>query len=453
MKKSELSEIRIPLYLIGLLKAGIAFRVARRESAVFCLASHARLQNKNLLLVKRVIPLPDNAYIPSSAHGAKWMGRAMIPILNEALAGDLGIILIHAHPHAGPVSLSRDDYQSAHNLLPLFQSLVPARPHASVVLGTTRAAGIVLLPDQTGFVNTVEVRLLGKVITDLMSREDTSASHDGGDMYHRQALLTGSAGERNIRRAKIAVVGLSGGGSHVVQQLAHIGVGEIIGIDGDRVDGPNRSRLVGMTALDVLLRRRKTHVMARLTRKINRRVKFTGIPCFVPHQEAIDALKESDILIGCVDSYQARADLQELAWRYMIPYIDLGLMIRPLDTGTGVTIGGHVMTLIPGGFCQWCIDFLTDEKLSLETGGRPRSYFQGTDKQAQVVSMNGLLASQAVSEVLQLLTGFAPVDQEMSFKKFDGLEGTLQKWGVKQKVGCPKCNAALGAGDVVWRSG
>ncbi len=451
MKKSELAEIRVPAHLIGPLQSAIALR-HRGESAVFCLASHAQLRNKTLLLVKEVIPLSEDAYVPSRTHGAKWMGRAMLPILNKALAGDFGIVLFHAHPHTGQVSLSEDDCQSARNLLPLFQNLISARPHSSVVLGKTHAAGIVLLPDQTGYINSVKVRRLGKVITDFISTEEIPISHDEADMYHRQALLTGSAGEKSIRRARISVVGLSGGGSHVVQQLAHIGVGEIIGVDGDRVDGSNRSRLVGITGLDVILRRRKTSVMARLTRKINRRVKFTGIPYFVPRQATIDALKESDILIGCVDSYHARADLQELAWRYMIPYIDIGLLIRPLDTGTGVTIGGHVMTLIPGGFCQWCIGALSDEKLSLETGGRPRSYFEGTDKQAQVVSMNGLLASQAVTEVLQLLTGFAPVNEEMSFWKFDGLEGTLQRWGVKQKVDCRKCNATLGAGDVVWRS-
>lgn len=451
MRTLGLTEIRVPLHLIEPLESAIAFRRGR-ESAVFCLASHARLRNKTLLLVRKVIPLHEDAYVPSSTHGAKWMGRAMLPILNEALAGDFGIVLFHTHPHTGQVSLSEDDHGSARGLLPLFQNLIPARPHASVVFGKTHVAGVVLLPDRTGFVDAVKLRRLGKVITDLTNSEDVPVSHDDADIYHRQALLTGSAGEKSIRRARISVVGLSGGGSHVVQQLAHIGVGEIIGVDGDRVDGSNRSRLVGLTALDVLLRRRKTHVMARLTRKINRRVKFTGVPYFLPRQEAIDALKESDILIGCVDSYHARADLQELAWRYMIPYIDLGLLIRPLDNGSGVTIGGHVMTLTPGGFCQWCIDALTDKKLLLETGGRTRSYFEGTDKQAQVVGMNGVLASQAVNEVLQLLTGFAPVDEKMSFKKFDGLEGTLEKWGVKKRGVCEKCNAMLGAGDVVWRS-
>lgn len=451
MKRQMSPEIRVPLHLIETLKAATTFR-GGHETVAFCLTSHVRLSNKTLLLIKKVIPLSADAYIPSPSHGAKWIGRAMVPILNEALAGGLGIVLFHAHPHTGRISLSGDDIRSARKLLPVFQNVIPTRPHASVVLGKTHAAGTVLLPDRTDYVDVEKVRLLGQTITDLGNREGSGVLHEEGGTYHRQALLTGSDGERNLRRVKIAVIGLSGGGSHVVQQLAHMGVGEIIGIDDDRVDETNRSRLIGMTRVDVIFRRQKTRVMKRLVRKINRRVKFTPIPHSIPCQKAIDALKGSDIVIGCVDSYHARADLQDLAWRYMIPYIDIGLLIRPLDHGNGVTIGGHVMTTIPGSFCQWCIDFLTDEKLLSETGGRPRSYFEGTDKQAQVVSMNGILASQAVSEALQLLTGFAPVDHETSFKKFNGLEGTLEKWGVKRRENCEKCKAALGGGDALWRS-
>jgi len=65
--------------------------------------------------------------------------------------------------------------------------------------------------------------------------------------------------------------------------------------------------------------------------------------------------------------------------------------------------------------------------------------------------MNGVLASQAVNEVLQLLTGFAPVDETLAIKKFDGLDGTLANWEVKPRMNCSKCGASLGAGDVVWR--
>jgi molybdopterin/thiamine biosynthesis adenylyltransferase len=236
----------------------------------------------------------------------------------------------------------------------------------------------------------------------------------------------------------------------VVQQLAHLGIERIIGIDDDRVDKRSRSRLIAVSALDVLLKRRKTTVMARLVRRINRQVKFTGVTEPIPRQRAIEALKEADIVVGCVDSYHARADIQELASRYLIPYVDVGLLIQPLEDGQALTIGGNIIAAIPGQFCLWCIGFLSDQKLAAETGGRPRSYFQGTDKQAQVVSMNGVLASQAVNEVLQLLTGFAPVDEVLAMKKFNGLDGTLENWIIRPKSDCPKCRASLGAGDVVW---
>jgi len=163
----------------------------------------------------------------------------------------------------------------------------------------------------------------------------------------------------------------------------------------------------------------------------------------------MNALKRCDIVVGCVDNYHARADLQELAWRYLIPYVDIGALIRPAKTG--ITIGGHVGTFVPGSFCQWCIGFLSQAKLEAETHGRPRSYFEASDKEAQVVSFNGLLASQAVSEVLQLITGFARADDDLVVKKFDGLQGTLTEWSVKKRPGCERCSAALSGGDPVWR--
>jgi len=449
MKKNNLVEVRIPLHLNALLDKSLAFN-SWHESVVFGLASHARLRHKTLLLVKKIFPLPAEAYIRGAAHGARWHGRAMIPILNEAISEKLGIIIFHAHLHRGAVSLSGDDRRSAMTLLPMFQNSVGSRPHASFVLGEDHAAGMVLMPEQSGFQELIRVRCLGNAIRDLECNEQSISRGLPDEIHHRQALLTGTVGEQSIKRAKISVVGLSGGGSHVVQQLAHMGVGEIIGIDGEKVETSNRGRLIGMTGLDVLLLRRKTSVMARMVRRINRRVKFTGVPHHLPRQPAIDALKESDIVIGCLDNYHAKADLQELAWRYMIPYIDIGMLIRPDKQSRQITIGGNVLTLIPGGFCQWCNDFLSEEKLKEETGGRPRSYFEGSKKQAQVVSFNGTLASQAVTEVLKLLTGFAPPTGEFTFKKFDGLEGTLQNWIVKKKNDCSCCLNLLGGGDPVW---
>lgn len=66
--------------------------------------------------------------------------------------------------------------------------------------------------------------------------------------------------------------------------------------------------------------------------------------------------------------------------------------------------------------------------------------------------MLGSLASQAATEVLQLLTGFAPLGTEPTIKKYNGLTGTLEEWVVTRKVQCPTCRDTLGAGDVIWRA-
>lgn len=442
-------EVRIPAHLVEPLRKGIAW-TRHRESVVFGLAAHTVLHKRVILLVRDLIPLPPTAYVPAPGHGASWSGAAMLPILNAALARQCGIIIFHSHPHRGGVALSDDDFASGSRLLASFQVLVPGRPHASVVLGEDHAAGMVLLPDRNQHVLSLRVRLLGGAIEDLPSADWPLVAQTSDPIFERQVLLTGQGGELRLREAKVAVVGLSGGGSHVVQQLAHLGVGTIFGIDGGKAKTSHLARVVGMSPLDAKRSRAKTSIMESLVRRINKRATFTGVPYAIPQQRAIDALKEADVVVGCVDSYHARADLQDLASRFLIPYVDIGLLIRPTQEGAGITIGGNVITAVPGQFCQWCTGFLTKEKLDAETGGRPRSYFEGADGQAQVVSMNGVLASQAVSEVLQLLTGFAPVGDELLIKKYDGLAGTLENWIVRPDRFCSLCATALGAGDLSW---
>jgi molybdopterin/thiamine biosynthesis adenylyltransferase len=445
------TEIRVPAHLAAPLRDGIAW-TPTRESVVFGLASHTTLQGRTLLLVQKLIPLPPEAYVAARHHGAKWPGAAMVPVLNEALAGPYGVIVFHGHPHAGAVFLSPDDRGTATRLLPTFQLLLPERPHALVVLGEDHAAGLVLQLEGEGYGQIERVRLLGQVVADLPQNMPSTLETREAEAFNRQGLLIGGPAQAKVRQVKVAVVGLSGGGSHVVQQLAFMGVAEIIGIDDGQAKRSHQARVIGIEPGDIRRRRLKIEIMERMVRRISRRVRFTGVSERIPTQPAIDALKEADIVVGCVDNYHARADIQELCSRFLVPFVDIGLLIRPIEGGTGVTIGGNVITTVPGRSCLWCLALLTQERLDAETGGRPRSYFEGADGQAQVVSMNGLLASQAATEVLQLITGFAPIVDEYVIKKYDGLAGTLQDWVVDPNPPCPRCRADLAAGDLVWRA-
>src|SRR3546814_11017151 len=65
--------------------------------------------------------------------------------------------------------------------------------------------------------------------------------------YDRQDFL-GPDSDARLRAVTIGIVGLGGGGSHVVQQLAHLGIGGFVCVDPDIVADSNLNRLVGATA-------------------------------------------------------------------------------------------------------------------------------------------------------------------------------------------------------------
>ena len=391
----------------------------------------------------------------------------MAPIIGQAVDEGLGIVLFHAHLHDGQPHMSRDDITSAERLLPIFRQRVPGRPHGSVVISRTHAAGMIYLPNEVQPRTSISMRWYGGSIQNWGSEPSPRPHLDPNSIFRSQTLVVGGPGQKTLSQARIAVVGLSGGGSHVVQQLAHLGIGVILLIDPDRVEGKHRHRIVGINWLDTLLRRRKVDVMARLIKRLGTGSRSIKVFARILEPEALDALKSADIIVGCLDNLHARADLQEIASRFLIPYIDLGVSIRQTSAETEsaprVCIGGNVITVIPGGFCMWCCGFLSNEKLAEERNGPNRSYFQEKTGEAQVVSLNGIVASQAVSEMLQLLTGFGGNGIRMQdvtlqgehgvqrgFRKLDGVNGTLIDWGARKNPNCKHCREMLAVGTVVW---
>lgn len=444
-------EIRIPFRAGEELKAEIS-KYNGHEHVVFALATHSVTKDRILILVREIIPLQEASYIPTAGHGAKWRGASTIAIINRAMSLSCGIFLFHSHGSSSKVSMSTDDQQSALKLLPTYQNLIPQRPHGSIVLGEEGMAGMVLMPDQVDTTIPQKVRWMNNPIDDWYSSRTRSVSIHPDPHYQSQLPLVREEGQKILGESKVAVIGLSGGGSHIVQQLAHLGIGEIIGIDPDCSEMKNRHRVIGMTRMDALLKRKKTGVMSRLTRRVNGGVKFTPVPALVTEQIGINNLKRADVVVGCVDNWHSRDDINALCLRYEIPYVDIGLDIVPTQSGDKIRgIGGSVVTAIPGQMCLWCAGRLSKNRLDAETDGRPRSYMRGNKSQAQVVSFNGVLASLAVNEVLQLLVGFAPkMGQGLFIRKFNGFENTIEKWLVKSVAKCSVCESLMGVGDQVW---
>jgi len=455
-------ELRIPFGL-GESLLDYVHRPGGHEHVAFGLVSHSVRAGSTILYLRRLIPLDESAYVPNHSHGAVWRGSAMFPVMESAMDEGLGIVVFHAHDHDGVPGLSHDDLQSADKLIPMFQKRVPGRPHGTIVLSRTHASGLVWLPKIRKPVPLTRLRLFGSAIMDLESqRGDLTA--DTLPQYARQTLVVSREGQAKLRAAKVGVVGAGGGGSHVIQQLAYLGVGKIVVVDPDTYDESNRHRLVAGLKGD--LGRPKVDIFRRLAKKIGLSGRVHPVRAALPDTAAVEALRQCDVIVGCVDTLFARSDLQELASRYLIPYVDIGAAIRVVPNASAgdprVLVAGNVFTFIPGSFCLWCIGFLSSEKIEAEQNGPTRGYFEKNTQEAQVVSFNGVLASQAVTEVLQLLVGFSGVGLRRSdlalgsastlrgYKKFDGVAGTLQEWGGLRRSDCPHCGSVLGGGDVVF---
>lgn len=445
-------QVRIPADIVPKLLAEI-HRPGRREPVVFGLASHAQTATRDLILLRELVVPPESAFLPSSGHGARWSGAYNIELLNRALAKQLGIIIFHAHGHSHNVRMSGDDLTSADALLPRFQLVFPERPHGSIVFGEESVDGVLLMPNASKTTNRFNVRMIdGHRIHTWPLPKATVADRL---LLQHQPLTVSPLLRALLRNVVVAVVGISGGGSQVVAHLAALGVGEIIAIDNQHADESNRFATPNLGWLDALLNLRKVTSAKFRAWLVNRQVKFTAVPFRLPEKPALEALKRADIIIGCVNNLHARADLMELAWRYCVPYIDIGLRLITKDNADTdpkplVVFPGNLFTALPGMACLWCTDFLTKAKLGAETGGLGRSYLKDpSNRDALVSCFNGTLAAEAVSEALRLITGLDTRREQR--RQYDGFTGTLLQMSSNRNQNCPRCAVDLAAGDPVWR--
>ena len=232
----------------------------------------------------------------------------------------------------------------------------------------------------------------------------------------RQSFL-GAHAQEVFAQARIAVLGLGGGGSHIVQQLAHIGVRRFVVCDPDVVEDTNLNRLVGATERDVARRTPKIDVARRLIRGL---ASGASIQAFrSPWQECADAVRRADIVFGCLDGYGARQALEAFTRRYLLPLIDVGMDVHHIPPAPPA-ISGQVILSMPGEPCMTCFGFLNELTLAQEA-----TRYGDAGVRPQVVWANGVLASTAIGIAVELLTGWTCRPSTPIYLEYDGNVGVM----------------------------
>lgn len=421
------------------------FRAAPDECAAFLATETAGSR-----IVTRSMQVFDGQAFERSAHGELSLSEAaQVNALATLKRHGHGAVEVHTHPGSGlDAAFSRFDLEQLPAFARYVRHKLPGRPYGALVLGETGYEGIAVTEGQ----EPLTLRIAGEqsAIPRWLSSGRALASSPtptNERRFDRQIRALGPDGQRKLRALRIGVVGLGGTGSQVAQQLAHLGCGEVVLSDSDRIEASNLHRLAGSAWWDPHLRRKKTSNVRRLFARVNpsSHVTATGN---LHSLRTLKWLKQVDLIIGCVDNEGARLILSELAAAYLIPYLDIAVGIERTDK---TRVGGRLAFYLPGGPCLACADDLdfeeATEDLQSESLRRirvERGYAHDRRVEAALMPLNTVLAGMALIEVLAFATAIRHV---RPFARYDALTNQITAQHVAVNQECPVCRPAYGMGD------
>jgi hypothetical protein len=367
-----------------------------------------------LMLVTGYEPVPDENYMQDPSVGARIDSHAIRRTMQRVLDTGEGAFHVHIHDHDRETGPSFTDREELRPMMQSIRNAAPRSAHGLLILSRDSAWAEALIPESSRFHEINKISVVG-FPNELLKGQALESKEM--DRFSRQSFL-GVFAEHRIANCRVAIVGLGGGGSHISQQLAHVGFSKFSLFDSDTVEASNLNRLVGGTEKDAKKHSLKVSVAARLIKAVNPHAEI----CKVADrwQEKPAQLRDCDIVFGCVDSYAERRDLEIAARRYLIPYIDIGLDVHKAGDEPP-RMAGQIILSMPGASCMSCLGFLTDAKLAREA-----EQYGAAGPRPQVVWANGMLGSSAVGIAVDLITDWTRSLRTQVYLSYDSNAGIIQ---------------------------
>jgi len=383
------------------------------EAVAVALCGRRKGDYAQVLTINRLVLIPYQECERRSDF-IQWSTNRLVPLLETAMSRDMAILRIHSHP-SGLDEFSELDDQSDRDLFSsIFGWIDSDAPHASAIMlpdghiiGRAVTSGLQLLP-------LASVSVAGD---DLRFWFPSGDCEDSPDFTLRHAQLFGRGTTTMLRRLSVAVVGYSGTGSLVVEQLARLGVGRLVLVDPERVEIKNLNRIPNATREDAYLERYKVEVAARAIAQMGFGTELVLLRENLCTTRAVCTVGECDILFGCMDGAEGRHLLNRLAIFYSIPYFDVGVELEADGLGGINEIAGVVHYVQPGGSTllergAYSMSQVESEGLKRTDPGRYQQevregYIRGTrEDRPAVISVNMLFSSMLVLDFLARLHEF-----------------------------------------------
>lgn len=364
-----------------------------------------------IVLATKYVPVSDKNYIKDDYVGAKINSTAIREAMQGMIDFSCGCFHVHFHGHKGKPFPSITDSEDLPELINSFNNITTKEANGFLILSEDGFYAETKIGDISAPHNINSFSGVGYPMILQYPKKRTKKT----SIYDRQSFL-GKDSQFLFENIKVGIVGYGGGGSHIGQQLAHIGVKNITVFDDDKTEESNLNRLIGAVYKDILNATPKTDIAKRVIKKIFPDSKTQ--PVNSKWQKQPKRLQRCDIVFGCIDSYSERHQLEAECRRFLIPLIDIGMDVYKVNS---YSMSGQIILSMPGHPCMSCFGFLTEDKLEIEAkkygdiGGRP-----------QVVWSNGSLASTAVGIFVDLVTGWSGEGNKSIYLAYDGNTGKIE---------------------------
>jgi len=389
------------------------------ESGAFFLVRPGQIGASTRLLASTVFLSPDGGWEEASAHRLTPTGSWLSLVLGEALRLGTGIGFIHSHPDAAhPPELSALDLETSRGWAHSFSKSAPG-PFVSLVWSSGHAAGVWFERGDP------RPRELGAIqaagdggVRSLIANDELRAA----DIDDRQSRALTPQGNQTVRRLDIAVVGAGGTGSAVADMLARAGVRRVTVIDPDGLDtSSNLRRIVGSRIEHLAANTAKVQIAAEHVAQLGLNTNIRPLPVDVRSRRAAEALLESDLVINTTDTHSSRAFLNQVAYQYWVPVVDVGVRIGAARGGGVTGMPAEVRSLFADTGCLWCRGVLDSRRIREEnlpaaerTSLAREGYVQGVgDPEPSLGALNAFAAAFAVITALKAV-----------------LEATVPSWAI-----------------------
>lgn len=378
------------------------------EAVAIALCGRARNNHDNTLLVQEIHAVPYEACRTREPDMVTWNTASITPLLEKAMKKGLGVVKIHSHP-GGHRKFSHLDDQSDTDLFSsIFGWLDTNEPQASLImLPDGELIGRSIWPGKLGMeLNTI--RIVGDEIKYWFS-EQTKPKIPKHAIRIVQAFGEGTYSL--MRRLRVGVVGCSGTGSIIVEQLARNHVGQLVIVDPEPVEHGNLNRILNSIWKHAEECNLKVDILKAAIESMGLETDVDTFGKDLMTREVIRALSQCDVIFGCMDSVDGRHILNKVASFYLIPYIDMGVRIDADGKGGIDSINGAVHYIQPSGSSLLSRGVYTQDGLDAAMMHRhspelykeraKQGYIKGVRvDQPAVISVNMQIASMAFNEFL-----------------------------------------------------